>query len=202
MTTHTRTATPRRNQRLHPGSPVAELLPRKRAPRRDRNHRLHRDPPAPNRLRRPTAPRRNALTLFQLGAEKPISGVSRARLPAAYQYAQKAMAKCAQIDECKSWADKAAALASYARQAKDNTLRVLAERIQARAVRRCGELLEAVPSGQGSKNQHRELRVSAVTRQNAGKRKRARILRPSGRASLRGPALPLVIALRAAPPTS
>lgn len=89
------------------------------------------------------------------------------RLPATYEAAQKAVAKCSRIDECKSWSDKAAALASYARQAKDHSLRVMAERIQARAVRRCGELLKQVPSGQGSKNQYGELRDGSVTRQEA-----------------------------------
>ena len=97
----------------------------------------------------------------------PAPGSSRGRLPATYQAAQKAIARCSRIDECKSWSDKAAALASYARQARDHTLRIMAERIQARAVRRCGELLKQVPSGQGSKNQHGELRDGAITRQKA-----------------------------------
>jgi hypothetical protein len=101
-----------------------------------------------------------------LGLVNAVPGTS-ARLPATYEAAQKAIAKCAGIDECKSWSDKAAALASYARQAKDHSLRVMAERIQARAVRRCGELLEQVPSGQGSKNQYGELRDGSVTRQEA-----------------------------------
>jgi hypothetical protein len=92
-----------------------------------------------------------------------------ARLPATYEAAHKAVAKCSRIDECKSWSDKAAALASYARQAKDHSLRVMAERIQARAVRRCGELLKQVPSGQGSKNQYGELRDGNVTRQEAAR---------------------------------
>ena len=38
-------------------------------------------------------------------------------------------------------ADKAQALASYARQADNDDLRKMADRIQARAIRRCGELL-------------------------------------------------------------
>lgn len=98
-----------------------------------------------------------------------LPGFSRARLPATYQAAQKAIAKCSRIDECKSWSDKAAALASYARQARDHTLRMMAERIQARAVRRCGELLKEVPSGQGSRNQHGELRDGTITRQRAAR---------------------------------
>src|SRR6266481_6014131 len=36
-------------------------------------------------------------------------------------------------------------MASYARQAKDDSLRVMAVRIQARAERRCGELLKQIP---------------------------------------------------------
>ena len=108
-----------------------------------------------------------------------VPGFDRARLPAAYEAAQKAIAKCSRIDECKSWSDKAAALASYARQAKDHSLRVMAVRIQARAMRRCGELLKQVPSGQGSKNQHGELREGAITRQevarNAGLSERQKV---------------------------
>jgi len=56
-----------------------------------------------------------------------------------------AIAECARVDECKSWADKAAALAVYARQAKDDSLAVYARRIQARALRRAGELLKQIP---------------------------------------------------------
>ena len=70
-----------------------------------------------------------------------------ARLPVTYEAAQKALAECSRVDECKGWSDRAAALASYARQAKDNTLHNLALRIQARAQRRMGELLKQVPRG-------------------------------------------------------
>ncbi|MHB1870903.1 MAG: hypothetical protein ACYCT1_08620 [Steroidobacteraceae bacterium] len=73
-----------------------------------------------------------------------------ARLPVTYEAAQKALAECSRIDECRDWSDKAAALASYARQAKDNTLHNLALRIQARAQRRMGELLKQIPSAQGA----------------------------------------------------
>ena len=55
-----------------------------------------------------------------------------------------ALSRCAKVDECKSWADKAEALSSYAKQANDKTLHRLADRIQARAIRREGELLEEV----------------------------------------------------------
>lgn len=100
--------------------------------------------------------------------------------------ASRAIAECSRIDECKSWSDKAAALASYARQAKDRSLLVMAERIRARAVRRCGELLRQVPSGQGSRNQYGELRDGTVTRRGAAQeaglseRQRVTALRVAG----------------------
>jgi hypothetical protein len=58
-----------------------------------------------------------------------------------------ALAQCSRIDECQEWANKAEALASYARQADDDTLCKFADRIQARAVRRCGELLKQYQTG-------------------------------------------------------
>lgn len=80
--------------------------------------------------------------------------VANARLPQAYEAARTALSNCASIDECQAWADKAEALASYAKQSNDNSLRLLADRIQARAVRRCGELLKQF-DGRGN-NQHTE----------------------------------------------
>jgi hypothetical protein len=74
-----------------------------------------------------------------------------ARLPATYTAAQKAIAQLERVDECRAWADKAAALASYARQARDDTLRVMAVRIQARAERRCGELLKQIAPANGAR---------------------------------------------------
>ena len=64
-----------------------------------------------------------------------------ARLPESYSNARMALAECNRIDECKDWADKAAALASYAKQADDDELYQMARRIQGRAVRRYGDLL-------------------------------------------------------------
>ena len=49
------------------------------------------------------------------------------------------------IDECREWAIKAEALASYARQLNDTAMREMADRIQARAIRRAGELLHEIP---------------------------------------------------------
>jgi hypothetical protein len=52
------------------------------------------------------------------------------------------------MDECQTWKDKAAALASYAKQAGDETLHRYADRIKALAVRRTGELAKQIPSSQ------------------------------------------------------
>lgn len=75
--------------------------------------------------------------------------VSQATLPQTYQNAQIALQQCSQVDECKDWADKAAALASYARQSEDDQLERMAQRIRARAIRRAGELLKQIEPGQG-----------------------------------------------------
>jgi hypothetical protein len=77
--------------------------------------------------------------------------MTEASLPAVYSEARNALAKCARIDECKSWADRAAALASYAKQADDEQLLNNAKRIKARAIDRIGELAEEIPP---AKNQH------------------------------------------------
>lgn len=73
------------------------------------------------------------------------------RLPGAYVNAKQALTECSRIDECKDWSDKAAALASYARMANDDSLLKHARRIQARAVRRMGELLKQVEPGKGGR---------------------------------------------------
>lgn len=73
----------------------------------------------------------------------PFGAVEAAQLPQAYEAARQALKECSRVDECKDWADKAAALASYARQADDDELYRMARRIQGRAVRRAGELLKA-----------------------------------------------------------
>lgn len=77
-----------------------------------------------------------------------------ATLPASYENAKQALAECASVDECQTWADKAAALASYARQAEDGTLLAYAQRIQARAIRRAQAIIKQIPPGTGKNNQH------------------------------------------------
>ena len=85
-----------------------------------------------------------------------LPDVASARLPATYEAAKNALAECSRIDECQEWANKAEAMASYARQAKDDTLRKMADRIQARAIRRCGELLKQVPPAHGANQNIKE----------------------------------------------
>jgi hypothetical protein len=78
--------------------------------------------------------------LYELPAEL-AAAVAKAQLPLNYEQAKNALAECEQLDQCSEWADKAAALASYARQADNEELENLAKRIRLRASRRCGELL-------------------------------------------------------------
>jgi hypothetical protein len=73
--------------------------------------------------------------------------VDHARLPQTYHHARGALEKCSRLDECKDWADKAEALASYAKQAGDETLMKMAIRIRDRAIRRSGELLKQIEPG-------------------------------------------------------
>lgn len=79
-----------------------------------------------------------------------LPSVAKAKLPASYEGAKTALAECTRIDECQEWADKAEALASYAKQAQDDELRRMADRIQARAIRRAGELLSQIRAAHGA----------------------------------------------------
>jgi len=79
-----------------------------------------------------------------------LPSVANAQLPASYENAKTALANCSSMDECKDWADKAKALASYARQSQDESLRKMATRIQARAIRRAGELLKQIMPKKGA----------------------------------------------------
>jgi hypothetical protein len=87
---------------------------------------------------------------MQLPAEI-AEAVAAARLPKVYEQAKQALAKCERIDQCKEWADKAAALASYARQAEDVELENNARRIRLKAVRRMGELLREIKPSRGGR---------------------------------------------------
>ena len=95
-----------------------------------------------------------------------IKNLAKANLPQVYQRAVAALAECERLDEAASWADKAAALASYARQADDVELENMARRIRARAVRRCGELLKEY-DGRGGKSKNVIAPTFAPTRREA-----------------------------------
>jgi hypothetical protein len=88
-------------------------------------------------------------------------------LPRTYEAAKSALAQCANLDECQQWADKAAALASYARQANDDQLEKMALRIRARAVRRCGELLKQFDARGGDRTKTVGTVSSAPTQRQA-----------------------------------
>ena len=91
------------------------------------------------------------------------TGAANANLPVTYAQARNALADCQAVDECKTWADKAAALASYARQANDSELLKMATRIRDRAIRRAGELLVEVEPQPGARTD-REPSGGAPTR--------------------------------------
>ena len=86
---------------------------------------------------------------IQLPAEI-AEAVETAQLPKAYEDAKKALAACESLDEVRDWANKAEAIASYARQAEDETLENTARRIKHRALRKLGELLQSY-DGRGRK---------------------------------------------------
>ena len=85
-----------------------------------------------------------------MSAVAELPSVSDARLPVTYEAARRALAECERIDECKNWVDKAQALASYAKQANDDSLRKYALRIQARASRRAGQLYQEIEPAYGA----------------------------------------------------
>lgn len=86
------------------------------------------------------------------------ANVGAARLPQSYESAKSALANCVSIDECQTWADKAAALASYAKQADDDELMKMATRIRDRAIRRAGELLKQIEPATGKNNQYSQVK--------------------------------------------
>ena len=106
--------------------------------------------------------------IMQLPAEM-ARLVSTAQLPQLYEQAKNALVECERLDECTEWADKAAAIASYARQADDVELENYARRIRARAVRRCGELLRTFDArGRGKSESPLVFKSRTAVAQEAG----------------------------------
>lgn len=89
--------------------------------------------------------------------------VTRGRVPllANYEAAKAAVAACARVDECLSLSDKAVALRAYARQAKDKAMERNAQRIQIRALRKCGSLLKEKPTKAGGRGKVQGGRAAA-----------------------------------------
>lgn len=81
-----------------------------------------------------------------------IHNGASARLPQSYESAKLALANCVRLDECQDWADKAEAIASYAKQADDPELMKMAIRIRDRAIRRMGELLKQIEPEPGTRS--------------------------------------------------
>ena len=86
-----------------------------------------------------------------------LAEIREDQLPATYQSARRALAECVRIDEVKDWGDKAFALACYAKQANDDKLLAMSNRIKARAVLRMGELFNEIESAKpGPKDNYGE----------------------------------------------
>jgi hypothetical protein len=105
-----------------------------------------------------------------IAADRPTTpllpaAIRDARLPSSYTEARAALERCDSLDECCTWSSKAAALASYARQAHDSALERLARRIRLRAVRRCGEILQKIPAQRGRRSDLRpDIPIGARTK--------------------------------------
>jgi len=100
--------------------------------------------------------------LIPLGPTGLPEGFENARFPAVYEKAKQALAECARIDECKDWANKAEALASYFQQSKNEQMMKDCRRIQVRAIERCGELLRQIESKQGGDRKSQEYQKDAT----------------------------------------
>jgi hypothetical protein len=120
------------------------------------------------------------------------TNIGDARLPVTYENARTALIQCERIDECQSWADKAAALASYARQANDDELHKLATRIKARAIRRGGELLQEIKPSKGGQPTHSTRADAGPSRSRAAAGRAAKMSPRQVKTALRVASLPAV----------
>jgi hypothetical protein len=85
----------------------------------------------------PKAKKMNVANLPVMAREQ----IDHSSLPALYLAAKEALIDCDRVDEIKGIASKHSAIAHYAKQIKDDSLRFYAQRIHLRALHRIGELL-------------------------------------------------------------
>jgi N6-adenosine-specific RNA methylase IME4 len=106
------------------------------------------------------------LSLRRVRSDAEATPMNSTGVPVLYDTACRALAEARQIDEVKDWADKAAAIRVYARQAKNRELEINAIEIRARAERRLGELIQTQEKTVGLNKGARGIGTSAVPRGN------------------------------------
>jgi DNA-binding IscR family transcriptional regulator len=82
-----------------------------------------------------------------LRAALTVPGASEVLLPEYYSRVVTILEDCDRLDECRSYVGKADMIKVYAKQARDPHMIALSKRINARAWRRLGELLQKLPQG-------------------------------------------------------
>ncbi len=92
-------------------------------------------------------PLREALALLAEPPRERLPDIESARLPENYVAAIQALEEYLRADEPPTWTP-AERLDFYQRQAADDSLQRMADSIQARAIRRCGEMLRAFTAGE------------------------------------------------------
>jgi len=88
-------------------------------------------------------------------------------LPVLYKQARSALQKVVRIDECKDISDKHTAIATYAKQIKDDSLLYYAQRVKLRAIERMGELLNEIKDPNERKKIQKEHAIAPITAANA-----------------------------------
>lgn len=91
----------------------------------------------------------NVISLLQRNALPSREEYQHARLPILYEEVRAAISRCESLDLAKDFSDKTQALLVYARLANDDETIIKLQRLQAHALRRCGELLKDIPERRG-----------------------------------------------------